>query len=62
MTDYNAKITEIEGKIPIIDGLATTSGLTTVENKIPNVSNLVKKEIITQKVLKLKRNYWWWLW
>ena len=62
MTDYNAKITEIEGKIPIIGGLATTSGLTTVENKIPNVSNLVKKEIITQKVLKLKRNYWWLLW
>ena len=57
MTDYNAKITGIEGKIPIIGGLATTSGLTTVENKIPNVSNLVKKEIITQKVLKLKRNY-----
>ena len=62
MTDYNAKITKIEGKIPIIGGLATTSGLTTVENKIPNVSNLVKKEIITQKVLKLKRNYWWLLW
>ena len=42
----NAKITEIEGKIPSITGLAITAVLTAVENKIPNASNLVKK---TQK-------------
>ena len=42
-TDCNAKITEIEGKIPSISGLATNAALTTVESKIPNVSNLVKK-------------------
>ena len=29
-TDNNAKITEIEGKIPSITGLATTAALTTV--------------------------------
>ena len=40
-TDYNAKITEIESKIPSISGLATNSALTTVENKIPDVINLV---------------------
>ena len=37
-TDYNAKITDIEGKI----GLATKTALTTVENKIPDVGSLVK--------------------
>ena len=31
----NAKVGEIESKIPSISGLATTSGLTVVENKIP---------------------------
>ena len=29
--DYNAKITEIEGKIPSISGLATNAALTIVE-------------------------------
>ena len=42
-TDYNAKITEIEGKIPDISNLATKTALTDVENKIPSVSNLIKK-------------------
>ena len=41
--DYNSKITEIEGKMASITGLATTSALTAVENKILNVSSLVKK-------------------
>ena len=41
-TDFNAKITEVEGKIPSISGLATSSGLITVENKISDVSSLVK--------------------
>ena len=42
-TNFNTKITEIEGKIPNISGLATTSALTAVENKIPNITGLVKK-------------------
>ena len=33
-TDYNAKITEIENKIPDISNLATKTALNTVENKI----------------------------
>ena len=36
-TDYNAKITEIEDKITTITGFATTSALTAVEIKIPNL-------------------------
>ena len=35
----SAKINEFKGEIPNI----TTTAVTTVENKIPNVSNLVKK-------------------
>ena len=43
-TNVNANITEIEGKIPSITGLATNLVLTAVKNKIPDVSSLVKKE------------------
>ena len=49
-SDYNAKVTEIENKIPTIS--INYSG-----KYIPNISVLVKKkQIITQKILKLKRN------
>ena len=34
---YKAKIKKIEGTIPIINGLATGTALTAVENKTPNV-------------------------
>ena len=49
-TDLNAKITEIENKIPSITGLATNYALTAVENKIPNVSSLLKKTIMIQNI------------
>ena len=42
-TEYNATVTEIARKIPSISGLPTNNALTTVENKIPNVINLMKK-------------------
>ena len=41
--DYNAKISEVEGKLPSISGLATKSALTAVENKISDVSSSAKK-------------------
>ena len=44
-TDYNAKITKIENKIPDISNLATKTALNTVENKIPDTSGLVKKTL-----------------
>ena len=53
-TDYNAKTTDIEGKIPDVTNLATKTALTTVE--VPNVSNLVKKQIMTLKLLISKIN------
>ena len=46
---YNAKITEIERKISSISPLATTAILTAVENRIADVSNVVKKQIMMQK-------------
>ena len=45
-TDFDSKITEVEGKTPNITGLATNLALATVENKIPDVSNLVTKQIL----------------
>ena len=50
-SNYNAKFSEIEGKIPNISGFVTTSALTAVENKIPSVTNLVKKQIMIQKLV-----------
>ena len=51
----NAKINEVKGEIHNITNLATTTtALTAVENEIPNVSNLVEKQIITQNLVKLK--------
>ena len=47
--DYNAKITEIEGKIPNIPGLVTTAVFNAVESKILGVSNLVKKTNCNEK-------------
>ena len=43
-TDFDTKVTEIGGKIPSITGLATNSEISAVENKIPDVSSLVKKK------------------
>ena len=42
-SNLNTKINEVKFEIPNIAGLATTSALTEVENKIPSTSNLVKK-------------------
>ena len=52
-TDYNAKITEIENKIPDTSNLATKTLLTTVENKISGIGNLVKKTDYNAKITDL---------
>ena len=38
-TTLNAKIKDVKGEIPSISNLTTITALTTVEIKIPNVSN-----------------------
>ena len=52
--DLNAKITQIENKIHSIGGLASNSALTAVENKIPNVSNLIKKTNCNTKISEIE--------
>ena len=53
-TDYNAKITEIENKIPDISNLVTKNALNTVENKIPDTSGLVKKTDYNTKITEIE--------
>ena len=53
----NAKLNEVKDKRPNITNLATTTAFTAVENKIPNVSNLVKKADYNTKLVKLKNYY-----
>ena len=48
--DWNSKINEVKDTILSISGLATNPALTAVENKIPDVSNLVKKTDYIQKI------------
>ena len=50
----NAKINEVKDEVPSITNLDTITVLIAVENKTANVSNLVKKLTITQKLVKLK--------
>ena len=52
---YNGEIKIIEDKRPCITNLTTTAALITAENEIPNVSILVKKLTIIQKLMKLKK-------
>ena len=56
---YNTKVTEIEAKIPSVAGLANTAALTTVENKIPDISNFIKTKDYDRWTLDLL--YWSWL-
>ena len=53
-TVFNTKVTEIEGKIPSINGLATNTASTAVENKIPDVSSLVKKTDYNTKISEIE--------
>ena len=56
-TDYNTRITEIEGKIPDVTNLVTKTALTTVENKVPSVSNLVKKTDCDTKFAEIEKKF-----
>ena len=47
-TDCNAKITEIENKIPNISNLATKTALASVENKMPDINNLATKTLVNR--------------
>ena len=46
---------EVKGEIPSITNLSSTAALTTVENKIPNVSNLVKKGNYNKNINEIEK-------
>ena len=54
-TALNTKINKVK-RIPNITNLATIAALTVVENKIPNVSNLVKKADYNRKISGIESN------
>ena len=56
MTDFTkeAKLSELENKIPDIGNLATKTALTAVENKVPGVSSLVKKTDYNTKITDIE--------
>ena len=56
-TNFKAEITDIEGKIRIIAGLATASTLNAVENKIPNVSDIVNKTDHDARISGIETKY-----
>ena len=49
-------ITELENKIRDVRGLAIKSALRSVENKVPDVSFWLRKQIMTQKLVNLRSN------
>ena len=53
-TDYNAKITEIENKIPDISNLATKIALTTVEIKYLILVVLLKRQDYNNEITKIE--------
>ena len=56
MTDCvkKAKLTESENKIADVNSLATKTALIAVENKIPRVSNLIKKTDYNTKFTEIE--------
>ena len=54
---YNAEITVIEHKVTSTTGIATTAAINAVENKVPNFSDLVKKQIMMQKISDIETKY-----
>ena len=53
-TDFNTKVTEIEGKISSITGLAPNLALTAAENKIPDISSLFKRTDFNIEVTEIE--------
>ena len=54
-TKLNQKITELENRIRDVSSLATKPALTAVENKMPTVSNLVKKTDYDTKITEIEK-------
>ena len=55
-TNYDNTVTEAEGKFSGITGLATTAAFTALMKKIPKVIDLVKKNRLCCKNIRLEKN------
>ena len=55
--NYSAKINDIESKITCITSLATTTALNAIKNKIPNVTDVVKKTNYDAKIKNIDGKY-----
>ena len=51
------KITEVEGQIHVVSSLATKTALTTVGNKIPDVSSRVNKTDYNTKITEIEKKF-----
>ena len=51
----NAKIKKVKDKIRTITNLDTTTALTAVENKKPNVNNLIRKTGYKNKINEIEK-------
>ena len=59
----NAEINEIKYEISSNSGVATTSALTAVKDKIPDISDLVKRTDYDAKVSEMEKMfYYFWVW
>ena len=56
-SSLNSKINGKKSEIPNIANLAATAALTSVENKIPNVGDLVKKADYDAKISEMEKKY-----
>ena len=62
-SDFNSKVSELEIKIktaesrPDTSGLATKSSVTTVENKIPDVTGFAKKTDYATEISSIKSDF-----
>ena len=50
IASLNVIIKEVKVEVPNITNLATTTALTAVEKKMPDVNNLVKKKLVKLKI------------
>ena len=55
--ELEKKISNAEGKIASISGLVTNAALTAVENRIPDVSNLVKRTDYNTKIKEIEKKF-----
>ena len=56
-TDSDTTITKTEGKRPNVTGLGSTGVFNAVENKIPDISNLVNKTGYDPKITDIEYKY-----